>query len=125
MACGSCKNVESNLPEVALRYSAPERYFVDRLGDRHDIRKPLLRSDRSPSGGWKVSVTVNEQVLRVTGRTPKNVVQAVIALFKSNQQSVNLLDLWLNLNIQWLERTPEKYRLVPLEDLVQFSTINN
>lgn len=125
MPCGSCQHVESDLPEVSLRYSAPERFFVTATEDRLDIKTPLLRNDRTPTGGWRVSVVVNGQTIRVTGQSAKNVVKAVVALFKQNQQSVNLLDLWLNLNIQWLERTSEKYRLVSIEELIQFSTINN
>lgn len=125
MPCGSCQHVESDLPEVSLRYSAPERFFVTATDDRLDIKTPLIRNDRTPTGGWRVNVVVNGQNLRVTGQSAKNVVKAVVALFKQNQQSVNLLDLWLNLNIQWLERTSEKYRLVSIEELIQFSTINN
>lgn len=125
MPCGSCQHVESDLPEVSLRYAAPERFFTNAHGERFDLRRPLIRSDRSPTGGWRVGVVVNGQTVVVTGGSAKTVVKAVVALFKQNQQSVNLLDLWLNLNIQWLERTSEKYRLVSIEELVQFSTINN
>lgn len=125
MSCGTCQHVESDLPEVSLRYSAPDRFYVNEHGDRFDVRSPLIRNDRSPTGGWRVSVVVNGQTLVVTGGSAKTVVKAVVALFKQNQQSVNLQDLWLNLNIQWLERTSEKYRLVSIEELVQFSTINN
>ena len=125
MPCGSCQQVNSTLPEVSLRYSAPERFFVTASGDRLDVKTPLIREDRSPTGGWKVDVVVNGQTIRVTGQNARNVVKAVVALFKQNQQSVNLLDLWLNLNIQWLERTSEKYRLVDIGELIQFSTINN
>lgn len=125
MACSTCNKVEPTLPEVALRYSAPSRFYVNPFGDRFDIQTPLLASFWTPSGGWKVDVVINAQTIRVTGRTAKGVVSAVIALFKQNDQSVNLTDLWLNLNIQWLERTATKYRRVSIEELMTFVTLNN
>lgn len=125
MACGTCNKVEPTLPEVALRYSAPSRFYVNQYGDRFDLHTPLIESFWTPSGGWKVSVVVNAQTIRVTGSSAKGVVSAVIALFKQNQQSVNLTDLWANLNVQWIERTSAKYRRVTTEELMEFLILNN
>lgn len=125
MACSTCNKVEPTLPEVALRYSSPVRFYVNQHGDRFDVHTPLIESFWTPSGGWKVNVVINAQTIRVTGRSAKGVVNAVIALFKQNQQSVDLTDLWLNLNIQWLERTLQKYRRISIEELLAFATLNN
>ncbi len=87
-------------------------------GMQHSLQSPLIRAPGRPSGGWRVVVPVNGQNVTVEGGSPVAVYNAVVALLKRNGKTIPPGDIWITLSIQWLSRTPEKYHIVPLSDLL-------
>lgn len=101
-----------------LTYKAIAPTVTGKDGLQHRVDEPLVRRPQSPQGGWKVNLTIKEQVVTVPGTDPKSVFQEAKNLLALNEVAVSDLDLWLNLNLQWIARTPEKYQKVRVSDLM-------
>jgi hypothetical protein len=99
-------------------YSATAASVVGRDGVRYQISKTLIPSGRKPTGGWRVSLLVNGQHIEADGPSGQAVHDEAVRLLQLNGLVFSDLDLWLNLNIQWLGRATEKYQVVRLSDLM-------
>jgi hypothetical protein len=118
MACDTCNKSQSAAPAAAMLYSATAASVVGRDGVRYQINRTLVPSGRKPSGGWKVSLVVNGQHIEADGPSGEAVHAEAVRLLQLNGLVFSDLDLWLNLNIQWVGRATEKYQVVRLSDLM-------
>lgn len=118
MACDTCNKSATAAPAAAMVYSATAASVVGRDGVRYQISKTLVPSGRKPTGGWRVSLLVNGQHIEADGPSGQAVHDEVVRLLQLNGLVFSDLDLWLNLNIQWIGRATEKYQVVRLSDLM-------
>jgi hypothetical protein len=89
----------------------------------YSLRMPLIKAPGRPANGWRVSLAVKGQTISVDGKTPMDVYNNSVQMLRRNGMDVPADDIWLNLNIQWLARTPERYHLVPAGDLMLISKV--
>lgn len=118
MACDSCNKSAPVTPAATMSYSATASSVVGKDGVRYPITRTLVPAGRKPVGGWKVSMVVNGQLIEADGASGEAVHAEAVRLFQLNGLTFSDLDLWLNLNIQWLTRAVEKYQVVRLSDLM-------
>jgi hypothetical protein len=118
MACDTCNKSVAATPAAAMLYSATASSVVGRDGVRYSISRPLVPAGRKPVGGWKISMLVNGQFIQADGVTGEAVHEEVVRLLQLNNLTFSSLDLWLNLNIQWITRATEKYQVVRLSDIM-------
>lgn len=118
MACDSCNKSAPATPAAAMLYTATASSVVGRDGVRHKINAPLIPPGRKPTGGWKVSLLVNGQTVEADGGGPNEVHAEATRLLALNEVPYSDLDLWLNLNVQWISRSAEKFQIVRLSDLM-------
>lgn len=69
----------------------------------------LLLGSRRPSGGWAAKFRIKGIDHVLSGKSAGDVARKTMALHKSNGESLSWEDVWLNLNLQWIERTDHKY----------------
>lgn len=118
MACDTCNKSTSATPAAAMTYAATASSVVGKDGVRYQITRSLVPAGRRPTGGWKVSMLVNGQFIEADGASPEAVHAEATRILKLNGAVYSDLDLWLNLNAQWLTRAVEKYQVVRLSDLM-------
>lgn len=122
MACDSCNKSEPATPAAAMTYAATASSVVGKDGVRYQINKSLIPAGRKPTGGWKVSLLVNGQFVTADGGSAEAVHAEAARLLKLNGAVYSDLDLWLNLNIQWLQRLAEKFQVVRERDLMSVAS---
>ena len=122
MACDSCNKSEPVTPAAAMTYAATASSVVGKDGVRYQINKSLIPAGRKPTGGWKVSLLVNGQFVTADGGSAEAVHAEAARLLKLNGAVYSDLDLWLNLNIQWLQRLAEKFQVVRERDLMSVAS---
>lgn len=118
MACDSCNKSAPAAPAAAMLYSATATSVVGKDGVRRPINQPLIPAGKKPVGGWKASLVVNGQMIEADGPTGEAVHAEATRLLKLNGLVYSDLDLWLNLNLQWVRRAVEKYQIVRESDLL-------
>lgn len=112
MSCSNCKQViDPELPWAEFHYNPQKRI----------TKKSLVKSPGRPRGGWTVVVPVKGSLQSVEGVGPGDVAHKVKKLFKVNNHNVDENTLWYNLNVQWLERTADKYQVISLAELLSYS----
>lgn len=88
-------------------------------GETLGIRQPLLVKGSAPAGGWSSAIVFNGTKVVVSGASPVDVISSMAEILENNRVEFRTQDLWLTLNMDWLERTPEKNRRVSLESLLR------
>lgn len=117
MACSNCKEViDSSIPFAPLDYSVSVRTI-----EGHNITEPLIRPPAKPSRGWSVELPIKGQLQKISGASAREVAYAATKLYKLNDLQIDNTSLWFNMNVQWLQRTNEKYHLVPFADLLKLA----
>ncbi len=123
MSCSTCKQVKP-IPEISgLTHTlVPGVYTVtDKRGDEFQIKRPLITRPHQPRRGWGVVFWINGQEHKLISSDPVTIFKQSKALFDLNSVPYTDLNLWFNLNLQWLERAIEKYQNVTYHDLLQLA----
>jgi hypothetical protein len=121
MSCNTCNKVKKvSLGQSGLNYTldleaAP---ITDRFGKIVDLSQAIAKRPHSPVGGWGVSFYVNSVKTDFSGLTPDSVYREVAKVFDLNGVDYTHADLWLNLNIQWLQRVADRYRRISMTQLL-------
>jgi hypothetical protein len=122
MSCSTCNKVKVpvSMGHSGLNYTVqPEASpITDRFGKVVDLSQPIAKKPHSPLGGWGVDFFINSIQTHFDGAGPDIVYQNVARTFDLNRIDYTRADLWLNLNIQWLQRVPKKYRRIALSQLM-------
>lgn len=127
MSCSTCKKVVVVEPgKHGLQYSVvPDVTTVEgKMGRRYAINTPLIPRPHSPRGGWSVTLYLHGQATVITGASASAVFIAASDFLVLNEISHTLLDLWFNLNIQWVTNAIDKYQQVPLASLLDVAITN-
>lgn len=110
MSCSSCQEViDPNIPFLEFPY-IPNRKFQ---------QESFVKIPNKPTKGWRAVVTIKGMNHTMNAENPRQVAYEITKLAKLNGFQVDKNQLWFNLNIQWLERTPDKYHLVGLAELLE------
>lgn len=122
MSCQTCNKIKARISmgHSGLNYQLePEAAPIsDRFGKIIDLSQPIAKKPHSPLGGWGADFFVNSIQTHFDGETAEIVYQNVARNFDLNHIDYTRADLWLNLNIQWLQRVPKKYRRIDLFKLM-------
>ena len=127
MGCYNCHQTVPFTPEpvpegppFVMRKTAFDR--VTGIDDKvYLLVQPLVPAARYPRGHWAATVTV-KGIPRVIDRpTGIEVFNEAMRLFQLNEEEFWFVNIWLNLNLQWIPRLPERYRIVTVEQLEAIS----
>lgn len=123
MACNNCDKVKNSPTHSGLLYSlAPGVTTVqDKRGDTYQINRPLITRPHVPKRGWGVVFWINGQEHKIAGNEPLKIFAAAQYLFGLNSIEYTNLNLWFNLNLQWLDRAIVKYQNVTHSDLIKLA----
>lgn len=127
MSCSTCQKVEVFIPENSgLKYSLlPGIVSVEgRSGKRYRIDTPLIPRPHKPRGGWKVKIYTFGHETVVSADNAQGVFSEVKRLLELNGFIQSDINIWYNLNIQWVEKAVEKYQNVMLDSLLTIGTTN-
>lgn len=113
-------NIDNTLSQ--LPYKATKSTVMSIKGRPVSVTQPLVCPYGKPRGGWKVSIKVKDIEHEVNGPDGGRVFNNVAALLRKNNISYTNLNLWVNLNLQWYSRMPEKHMLVRHADLLDIVT---
>lgn len=118
MACSNCKEViDPTIPFTTFDYSVSKRSI-----EGHAITDSLIRIPAKPAKGWSVLLPLKGQLQKIHGQNPRDVAYNAKKLYELNGLQVDNTSLWFNLNVQWLQRTNEKYHIVSLSKLLEFAS---
>jgi hypothetical protein len=127
MACSACskiKNispVESGLPFIV---NGNRLYVSGKDGKKYPIQGSLVVTTMEPRGGWFVDFKINGQSHHFSEVSPQATYNEVRRLLDLNEVFYTTLNLWFNLNLQWLSRAVDKYQKVTYASLAELSTPN-
>lgn len=79
---------------------------------------------RTPRGGWGINIIIKGQVHPITEYRPRDVYAAVRELLVVNEIAFTDVDLWLNLNLEWVSRAVMRYQKITTEDLMRVAISN-
>jgi hypothetical protein len=121
MSCGSCNKVEPYEPDKSgLQYLLVygTTALEGRSGKSYPIKGSLITRPHTPRGGWSVHFYIFGQRTVVDGRNPREVFLKSKELLELNSFQYTDLEIWFNLNIQWLEKAVNKYQDIRLEEIL-------
>lgn len=123
MPCSSCKEVKIIPVESGLTHQLVPGVIAveDKRGHSYQIARPLITRPHSPKRGWNVVFHINGQEHVITDASPVKIFQKSKALFDLNAIPYTDLNLWFNLNLQWLERAIVKYQNITYTDLIRLA----
>ncbi len=122
MACQTCgKVVDDSSNGLDFRVLVGVTDVVGKNGVPVPLQSCMVVRPHQPRRGWQVRFRLNGQEVVVPGNSPKEVFRSATALLRNNDEVPRPVDLWLNMNIQWLRRTPEKHHAVDLQKLFLLS----
>lgn len=126
MSCSTCNKVAPvmSMGRSGLDYTLKPgvNYISTQSGHNLALNVPVVESPHGPVGGWHVKLFINSQQTEVRGRTAREVFDAASLLLSMNDVLFTEPDLWLNLNIQWLQNQVAKYRIVEVSELLSLAT---
>ena len=120
MGCAICDRIKARqeAEKSELDFRAMSNRVVGKNGNVYQLNGPLMPPGRSPSGGWSVLIRINGRLHQIPGPSAQAVFASVRKLLHLNGKTLSDRDLWLNLNIQWIKKSSEKYQVVRLSDLM-------
>jgi len=129
MACPTCGKSQASTPvpseSESLNYSTALTQVASRRGGMLPIAGPLVDDSTPPRGSWRVMIPVAGHTQEVKGGSPKAVFNNAKSLLERNGVTISDANLWLNLNIQWLQRVTKAHlQPVTLEELMAVATGN-
>jgi hypothetical protein len=80
-------------------------------GQQVSLLQPLVKR---PLGGWQSSITFRGSKIIIPGNSAKETVDALRKILSHNKVAFAESDLWMTLNLDWMSRSPEGDRVVPL-----------
>lgn len=86
-----------------LSFSTAAGRVSARAGGSEPLNKSLLNPAYPPRGGWWANIPVAGHVERVSGVSANDVFRKARALIDRNGAGLTDVNLWLNLNLQWLD----------------------
>lgn len=127
MSCPNCPTPKEKpqTPASTLNFSASVDTVVGKDGKRYSIEGSLIPTGRRPSGGYRFQLTIAGHTASSPASTAREAFAEASRLLSTNGVEVSARDLWLNLNIQWLQRLDEKYHVVRLADLLEVASGND
>lgn len=128
MACKNCPTIEpaeAHRSGLAYRMLDTQPYVIGLRGKRYSIAQPLVFRPHKPRGGWTVEVWMHGMAHTFSAGDPFSVFTKVKAFLIINEQPAPDIEIWLNLNLQWLERAIEKYQHVTRDDLMLLAIPNH
>jgi hypothetical protein len=121
MSCNTCnKVIDPNMNGLKYSFIGEPVLSISGL----PIMKPMFGPARAPRGGWFFDIYLIGHSRRISGNTPRVVALEVMRLLDLNKLLYTPAQLWLNLNIQWVERAYEKHRIIDLSDLLAIAIPN-
>ncbi len=117
MACTTCQKPVATTASQ-LHFSTESDHVRGKDGISRSIMQPLVDKLHRPQGGWKAVLTIHGQTQLVQDEDPRRVFDQAKQLLTLNNIAFTERDLWLNLNIQWIERANEAKQKVRLSDIM-------
>lgn len=102
-----------------MTFRASKTTVTLRSGKVVPLDHALVIGMRRPTGGWVATFRINGIDKTFTGRSPQELGNTVLREHQKNNVSLSVADLWLNLNLQWMERLDQKYFLVDRSELTK------
>ena len=126
MSCSQCDKVANASPYAGMHFTADPsiKHVTGRDGRRYAVDSCLVAKTRRPRGGWGVTLIVNKQTVTVDGSTSDEVFNKVKSTLKINDFDVSDHNIWINLNIQWLDKVVDKHQKVTLSMLLEIVAPN-
>jgi hypothetical protein len=127
MACSLCKKVKVESPTVksGLPFSLASGIttVAGSDGRHYAIQTCLIPPMRQPRNGWSATFYIKGQKHTLHAR-PRDLFVQFKRLFDLNEVTYTDLELWFNLNLQWLEHSVERYQKVRYKDLFKLAIPN-
>lgn len=129
MACGTCN---TNTPAPVARSADPEGIVVRGTqvtavvgvnGTAYPLNQPLAPASHFPRGRWGAFIRVAGIFRFVDKPTAIEVFNEAMRIMQLNGEDFWFIDLWLNLNLQWVAKVPAKHRIVTVQQLEAISEI--
>jgi hypothetical protein len=127
MACPNCNSnpdmmIPGQVPEAPVPVRATTKLTVLGVnGQPYALNQPLVPSGHFPRGLWAAEVTVKGIARRVDKPTCIEVFNEAMRLFSLNDGEFWFVNIWLNLNLQWIPRVAPKHQIVTVAALEAIS----
>ena len=128
MPCGTCNDTSSS----PVSFDAVEGLFVERTtlstavvgvnGKPYALNQPLVPASHFPRGKWGAFIRVAGIVRKIEAPSAIQVFNEAMRLLQLNNDPFWFVDVWLNLNLQWVPRVPLKHQLVTVQQLEAISS---
>lgn len=132
MSCSSCggkrlpkapvvviEALQNDLP--SMQFSASRNTITLRNGHSEAMNRAFIQGPNKPRGGWGVKFRINGVDREFPGLNAGTVVGSILNYYRANQIPVRPVDVWLNCNLQWFERTQSKHHEAPLAELASIA----
>lgn len=101
-----------------MEYTTTQTKIRNKRGKLLSLHQPLVPTSLRPINGWGVKVRIRGIVREIQEGTAIQTFNAVRQAYAENDIHPKAVDIWLNLNYQWLSGIPEKHRPVHLSVLL-------
>lgn len=95
------------------------RSIKSKSGSAIPIDKAYLNPTAKPRGGWGIEYNINGNTFKSKGSTPALSVIDYVNVLKFSNVKFDLSIIWLEANLQWLKKTPERKHLVELSEVIR------
>lgn len=127
MACpGGCpKNKTAvSATDPVFSFSTRSPTVTGKDGRPYSVTTCLVEAGNRPRRGWSVVLPIKGHLQTIAGSSARAVHDTAASMLRTNQVEFTELDLWYNLNLQWLQRVQEHRQKVRHADLMQIAIGN-
>jgi hypothetical protein len=127
MTCTNCLQTpdieadEAPIPGAFVERTTEVTTVIGVNGKPYSLNQPLLPVGHFPRTGCSATLTIKGIPRTISKATPLEVFNEAMRLLQLNGEEFWFINLWLNLNLQWIPRVAAKYRIVTVEQLEAIS----
>lgn len=107
---------------MSLTYSTDQTTVTTAAGQSFALNQSLVGDLNRPKNGWMAQFVIHGSTVQITDESPNRVFAKAKQVLELNNIPFTDSGIWLNLNIQWLDRLQKGRPKVQLDDLLNIAT---
>lgn len=127
MSCGSCGPVSyypvhhaPGMGSLVVRETS-SKAVTGNDGKVYPLDQPLVPAGNFPRGQWAAVIVVKGIPTVVHKNSAVETFNEAMRIFQVNEEDFWFMNIWLNLNLQWIPRVPAEYQIVTVAQLEAIS----
>ena len=124
MTCSDCNHKSTSVRVIGAvpEWTTTVAEVTGMDGNRYALNQPLFPPSHFPRRDYTATIMIADIPATISGSTATAVFNEAMRLHTLNKRPFWFVNIWLNLNLQWIPKVPTRYQTVTVEQLYAIST---